>query len=90
MLELVAICLVIWVCVRLLTTGLTVAPKPEEEPEHADAETTYELLLPHRKKAIKRQGLTMQDFTCTYCNKVATCRSAYDLYNIHGDCLEEK
>lgn len=29
-------------------------------------------------------------FTCFRCPEAATCRSAYDLYNTDGDCLEDK
>lgn len=87
MLELIAICLVIWVCVRLLTTGLSVAPAPDPAPE---ADQIFKTLRPHHKKAIKDEGLVIADFTCTNCQFVTTCRSAYDLYNTNGDCLEEK
>ena len=28
--------------------------------------------------------------TCDTCDKRTTCRSAYDMYNTNGDCLEDK
>jgi hypothetical protein len=31
-----------------------------------------------------------KDFTCFKCVYDAICRSRYDLYNLDGDCLEEK
>lgn len=30
------------------------------------------------------------DFTCDNCRARRTCPSAYDLYNVDGDCLEDK
>ena len=59
----------------------------QEKPK---AEGIYKSLSPHHKKAIKEQGLTIVDFTCTECSLVSTCPSSYDLYNTNGDCLEEK
>lgn len=88
MLELIAICLVIWVCLMFIMgsgAGKQVEPVPE-----SDAAQTFKGLMPRHKKAIKEQGLTILDFTCTNCQQVSTCPSAYDLYNTNGDCLEEK
>lgn len=34
--------------------------------------------------------IPIEDFTCAYCRDMAECRSAFDLYNQDGDCLESK
>jgi len=36
------------------------------------------------------EQLTPEDFTCFACRERAMCASAFDLYNIDGDCLESK
>ena len=32
----------------------------------------------------------IEDFTCHNCEDKENCQSSYDIYNIDGDCLEEK
>ena len=42
--------------------------------------------------ALHRQGLDYApiEMTCWKCQDEPTCRSAWDMYNTNGDCLEEK
>ena len=35
-------------------------------------------------------GTASVDCTCDNCSEKETCKSAYDIYNSDGDCLEAK
>lgn len=67
-------------------------PVPTEE-----ALRVLQNLSQQHKDALRHYGLGFPDgeidasrFTCADCPAVTECRSAFDAYNTHGDCLEMK
>ena len=44
----------------------------------------------HFWNQLARFDLKIDDFTCHTCPDKENCSSSYDVYNIDGDCLEEK
>ena len=60
-----------------------------------DAEATdsarkkfIEVALKH--SAVGESTIALKDYTCSLCVFVTDCRSAFDAYNIEGECLEQK
>lgn len=52
------------------------------------------MTIQHKKKRnevfLKRHGMETVVWTCDSCEDINDCRSAYELFNHSGDCIEGK
>ncbi len=58
-----------------------------------DAQSRFNYLLsqnPSFTDYLGSNDIRLTEFTCARCAIVASCTSAFDTYNLHGDCLEMK